>query len=244
MLCRSHRGNYIVSAIHPIVVRGEMRSDTVHYHYSLKPLFFHTPLDSTLEMIKSSETKGRKCISLDYLEEENIYIYSGKYDNKFAVLLMDTTFNVISDLTSPLASLFTKWTSPQVRFVDTEHFLADNGQHTYLVSRKSKELKLLSPGYVCGLSHDHRYVVLQSKGIYKILDLKTSQEKIIERDSRACEATFSPDDKYIAFLIRISRFPSDYKRLYIYDIDNDEIYKTEVTPSMKGIIAKSLLWID
>ena len=221
------------------------------------PLFKYRPMDDDLMLVEALNDSSYVCRMIDYAPQWNSYLFVGCYASQPGVFILDSSFALIQNCNDIVFadsdSLWGDLTDIRRRayvkayFLTPRQLLVSNYYETIVVDLDSGTSKRIGQRmHLVAISHDRTRFV-----DYTIVSESPQRHRLTVRDALTGQridyiddlpwpghCCFSPDDKVLAFT-QIEGF-KDIARIWMYDLDEHKLYRSEVTPPR----GSSLAWIE
>lgn len=203
------------------------------------PLFYHDRESEEIALLDEMLKYSYACNSLDYIPDTKQYLFSGRINRKRGIYFMDTLFNITGDVFPMLDFGENDGGLTYVFFQDTNTIIIDRRGIIYIADVSDGKLKILDHGTIIGVSLDRQKLMVSiPQEEFYILETSTGDKTIIEENSIVTASTISPDGRYLAYT-KLETYPFGPFRLYLYDMDREKSYRTEITDY--GI--SSMIWL-
>lgn len=224
--CVGHNGKIIFSRSRPLFPR--VKPDSVPK--SIHPLYFYEWGANEYYFIEEMQKYKYNCRGLDYCTETSQYLFSGHLDKKSGLYLMDTLFNVTDNILPkldfgehPIGVFFSY-------YLDSTTIIIKAYRTIFIVDIQDYTLRKITQGTILAVSHDRKQIAIRSREEdYYIYDVTTGGKTFIEHSPHIFESAFSPDGKFLAYQMSDKYVMYGPTRIYLYDIEKEKSYRTEIT---------------
>jgi hypothetical protein len=170
------------------------------------------------------------CRSLDYDSASHQYLLAGRVDTSWGVYVLDTAFNVVSELNITRGGIRLARLVDKAYFIDHHKILIQCKPHVYEYEIGYEPVELWQNVQLFVLSPD-RLKILSSTGyeddmILQLHDLQDGSTAVLNvNDKDIIQAAFSPDGQHLALLWSTHNI-GNMCHIMIYDIATGELHRT------------------
>jgi hypothetical protein len=225
------------------------------YKTSLGPVYKFNPQSGHIEIVESLNDTAFTCRDLDYLPEQDLLLYYGKYESEKGLYILDRDFQLKDNHTPYLAPCTLLHESchrmhlpvnfHRAIFVSEDTIVVSDLRCVALLSiRDSNLVSLDTSGRIVGFSNDRRTLVVQKylkeETWISMIDLETMQRQTIDSGEFWLNCSFSTDDKAVAFCENVDSWGTF--GLFLWDIESKTALRTGFKQHSQS--GKAVLWLE